>query len=123
MQFDFISAELRGFAHKQCNFIYTETKTIPIFCHGLPRFGGKLIMSAVGKYGHKVSVIPLSVDSYISVMIGNCPYLDSQRFLNGDLKTLVKSAASETGVHFFRYLREFIQGEHCLSLICISITG
>ena len=70
-------------------------------------------MSAVGKYGHKkVSVIPLSVDSYISVMIGNCRYLDSQRFLNGDLKTLVKSAASETGVHCFRYLREFIQGEH-----------
>ena len=110
---DSISAEHRGFAHRECNSIYTESKMIPIFCNGLARFGGKLIMSAIGKFGHKkVSVIPLSVDSYISVMIGNCRYLDSQRFLNADLKTLVENAASESGSHCFKYLREFVRGEH-----------
>ena len=108
MRLFFVSAEHRGFAHRECNFLYTESKMIPIFCNGLTRFGGKLIMSATGKFGHKkVSVIPLSVDSYISMMIGNCRYLDSQRFLNADLK----SAASESGSHCFKYLGEFIRAE------------
>ena len=110
---DHMSSVIRGYAHSSCNLRFTESKVLPIFCHGFTKIDSKLIMSAVGKYGHKnISIIPLSVDTYMSVMIGNCRYLDSQCFLNAPLDVLVKSAASETGTLTFKYLRRFIQCSH-----------
>ena len=70
-------------------------------------------MSAVGKYGHRnITVLPQSVDTYIAIMIGKCRYLDSRRFLNAPLDTLMESATSESGPQAFRYLSRYVQNDH-----------
>lgn len=70
-------------------------------------------MSAVGKYGHKkVTVVPQSVDTYISITINKCRYLDSKRFLNASLSTLTESAMSETGPASFIHTRTHMGEEH-----------
>lgn len=70
-------------------------------------------MSAVGKYGHKnVTVLPQSVDTYISITINRCRYLDSKRFLNAGLTTLTESALSETGPVSFKHTRKHMGDEH-----------
>lgn len=69
-------------------------------------------MSAVGKYGHQnITVLPQSVDTYISITIGKCRYLDSQRFLNAPLETLIESATAESGSQAFRYLRRHVEND------------
>ena len=90
----------------------SEPKFVPILCHGLSKFDGRLIISGVGKYGHKnIKVLPRSVDTYVAIMIGKCRYLDSKRFLNASLDSLVESAASENGSQSFKYLSRFVQTE------------
>ena len=71
-------------------------------------------MSAVGKYGYRnVQVVAQSSETYISIIIpGKCRYLDSKRFLNASLETLVESAVSEGGSDSFKYLRQFVPKEH-----------
>ena len=104
---------LRGNACNRCNLALSEPKFLPILCHGLSKFDGRLIMSAVGKYGHRnITVLPQSVDTYIAIMIGKCRYLDSQRFLNAPLDALIESATSESGPQAFRYLSRYVQNDH-----------
>ena len=103
---------IRGNACNRCNLALSEPKLLPILCHGLSKFDARLIMSAVGKYGHQnITVLPQSVDTYISITIGKCRYLDSQRFLNAPLETLIESATAESGSQAFRYLRRHVEND------------
>lgn len=109
--FIIISGTIRGNSCNRCNLQLQEPNFLPIILHNMSKFDGRLIMSAVGKYGHKnISVLPQSVDTYVSIMIGKCRYLDSKRFLNASLASLVENASSESAS--FKYLSKFIPEEH-----------
>ena len=107
------SGRIRGNACNRCNLQLREANFLPIVFHNLSNFDGRFIISAVSKHGYKnVRVLPQSVDTYVSIMIGKCRYLDSKRFLNASLETLVESAASESGPECFRYLAKHVPNEH-----------
>ena len=107
------SGKIRGRAHNACNLKLKEQHFLPILCSNLSEFDGRMIMTAVGKYGAKnVSVIPYnSNDTYLSITVSRCRYLDSKRFLNASLEKLVQSMVSECGPASFKYLRQFVQEE------------
>ena len=104
---------IRGNCCNRCNLQLREPNFLPVLTHNMSRFDGRLIMSAVGKYGHKnIRVLPQSVDTYISIMIGKCRYLDSKRFMNASLEALVESVRSEHGSASFKYLGQFMPKDH-----------
>ena len=84
---------IRGRACNKHNLKHREQNMLPIICADLSAFDGRILMTAVGKYGpSNVKVIPYtSTDTYLSISVSRCRYLDSKRFLNASLDKLVES--------------------------------
>ena len=97
----------------RCNLMLKESRILPVFTHQMSKFDSRLILSAVGKYGYQnVKCLAQSCQNFISISINRCKYLDSKRFLNAPLESLVESAIAETGSDAFKYLRQFVSNEH-----------
>ena len=84
--------KIRGRSCDACNLRVREKNYLPIFVQSLTQFEGRLILQAVNRYGAKtVSVVPQTLDSYVSLTISKQRYLDFKRFLKAPLNDLVSN--------------------------------
>ena len=100
-----LSGVYRGAAHNKCNLNYRlmkknqrdeDTFVIPVIFHNLRGYDSHLIMESVGKYkDKKISVIPNTLEKYISFTLDNLRFIDSLQFMNALLEKLVKNLAHE----------------------------
>ena len=87
--------EFRGAAHSICNLSKKRTYHIPVFFHNLRGYDSHLIMQGIHRYAGKrrLSVIPNTMEKYVSFQLGNLRFLDSLQFLGpgSSLETLAKN--------------------------------
>ena len=63
----------------------------------------------MGRYGtHAVSVVPQTIESYVSVTISRQRYLDFSRFLKPSLNDLVEVLREKAGVDTFRFTKQYV---------------
>jgi hypothetical protein len=96
----------RGALHSGCNLsIRTNRRKfkIPVIFHNLKGFDGHIIVQGLKK-NDKVTLIPSTMEKYISISLGShLKLIDSLAFLPSSLRTLVESLPSED----FHCCREF----------------
>lgn len=69
-------------------------------------------MSAVGRFGpQSVTVIPQSLDTYVSISVNRCRYLDFRRFLKAPLNDLVETLRLKSGTETFVFTKQHVAGE------------
>ena len=90
----YITRKYCGAAHNYCNFllrIKPKTDPIPVVFHYLSRYDAHLLFQAMSKKDREISCIPRSMEDYISFSLGRLRFIDSYRFLQASLDSLVKS--------------------------------
>ena len=89
-----ITGKYRGSAHRGCNINIKLNHKIPAVFHNLKNYDSHLIMQELGKFTLKINVIPNGLEKYMSFSINNkLSFVDSFRFLNSSLDSLVKTLA------------------------------
>ena len=84
------------------------TPVIPIIFHNLKGYDGHHIMEKLGTYKQKqMSVIPNTLEKYISFSLGNLRFIDSLQFMGASLEKLVHNLVQE-GKHKFKNMNKFI---------------
>ena len=107
--FIIFQGKVRGRSCNRCNLKMTEKSYIPVFVQNLTQLESRLILQAVGKYGIQgVSVVPQTIDSYVSLTISKQRYLDFKRFLKAPLNDLVEVLREKSGVQAFNFIREHV---------------
>jgi hypothetical protein len=88
---DHITSEYRGAAHENCNINYNyKGFKIPVIFHNLKGYDAHLIMSKIGMFDENITVIPNTLEKYISFSMGKFVFLDSLQFVLSGLEALVK---------------------------------
>ena len=93
-----------------CNFILQikpKTDPIPVVFHNLSGYDSHLLFQAMSKIDREISCIPKSMEDYISFSLGRLRFIDSYRFLQASLDSLVKSTPYET----FKYTPTLCKNE------------
>src|SRR6266550_465384 len=87
-------SNFRFVAHEGCNVNYNLKKfKLPLFFHNGSNYDFHLIMQGLGNTFDEVSVIPKTMEKYISINLGNIvTVLDSYNFLSSSLDKLVQSS-------------------------------
>lgn len=107
-----VTGKYRGGAHNSCNLNFQHPKLIPCIFHNLKGFDSSLIMQSLGFYKRKrISVVPHSVQKYISFSLGSLRFLDSFQFLPNSLAGLVDDLVKEDSKHFKTLRKQFPNGE------------
>lgn len=84
-----------------------------MFVQNLTQLESRLILQAVGRYGTQaVSVVPYTIDSYVSMTISKQRYRDFNRVLKAPLNDLVEVLCAKTGVRSFHFTREHVLEQH-----------
>ena len=66
-------------------------------------------MQAVGRFGaNAVTVIPQTLDTYVSIKVNKCKYLDFNRFLKVPLNELVESVRTKSGFDEFNCVKQHV---------------
>ena len=95
-----------------------EKNFLPVFVQSLTQFEGRLILQAVNRYGAKtVSVVPQTLDSYVSLTISKQRYLDFRRFLKAPLNDLVEVLREKSGVLAFNFTQQNVPEQHLDTVI------
>ena len=104
---------MRGRCHADsCNLRLKEARFLPVVFQNLSHFEGRLIIKAVGKFGQQaVTVLPQTLDTYISISVNRCRYLDFKRFLKAPLNDLVEILLSKSGADSFNFAKQFVSEE------------
>ena len=66
-----VNGNYRGAACNKCNLGMKLTKTIPVVFHNLKGYDSHLLLTELGKFNKKISVIPNNMQTYMSFSIGN----------------------------------------------------
>ena len=66
-----VNGNYRGAACNKCNLGMKLTKTIPVVFHNLNGYDSHLLLTELGKFNKKISVIPNNMQTYMSFSIGN----------------------------------------------------
>ena len=83
-----------------------DTVKIPVFFHNLNYDKNVFFTSLVHYKGEKdVKILPDNSESFKAFTIGKLHFLDSMRFLNSSLATLIKNIPSDK-MHFLKYLTQ-----------------
>ncbi|MEW8548184.1 MAG: hypothetical protein AB2693_32170 [Candidatus Thiodiazotropha sp.] len=86
-----------------------EVSFLPVMVQSLTQFESRLILQAVSRFGTQaVSVVPQTLDSYVSLTISKCRYLDFKRFLKAPLNDLVGVLRSKSGMDSFQFTKEHV---------------
>ena len=101
---DHLTGKYRGAAHNICNINCKQKSSsfVPIFFHNFSGYDCHLIFEellteayTIGQQScnqnYNPTIIPKSLENYVSVQIGCLRFLDSYRFLSSSLDKLVKS--------------------------------
>ena len=71
-----------GSAHRDCYINVKLNHKIPVVFHNLKDYDSHLIMQELGKFSHKINVIPNALERYISFSNNNkLSFIDSFQFL------------------------------------------
>lgn len=91
---------------------------MPVFVQNLTQLESRLILQAVGKYRTKaVSVVPKTIDSYVSLTISKQRYLDFKRFVKAPLNDLVEVLRAKSGVGTFNFTKKHVPEQHIDAVI------
>lgn len=89
------TGQYRGAAHSHCNINKKRSYHIPVFFHNLRGYDSHLIMQGIHRYAEekRISIIPNTMEKYVSFQLGNLRFLDSLQFLGpgSSLDTLAKN--------------------------------
>ena len=94
---DHLTGKYRGAAHNICNIKCKQrlSSFIPIFFHKFSGYDCHLIfeelLTEAYNQNYNPTIIPKSLENYVSVQVGCLRFLDSYRFLSSSLDKLVKS--------------------------------
>ena len=94
---DHLTGKYRGAAHNICNINCKQRSSsfIPIFFHNFSGYDCHLILEELlteaYNQNYNPTIIPKSLENYVSVQVGCLRFLDSYRFLSSSLDKLVKS--------------------------------
>ena len=94
---DHLTGKYRGAAHNICNMNCKQRSSsfVPIFFHNFSGYDCHLIfeelLTEAYNQIYNPTIIPKSLENYVSVQVGFLRFLDSNRFLSSSLEKLVKS--------------------------------
>ena len=94
---DHLTGKYRGAAHNICNINCKQRSSsfIPIIFHDFSGYDCHLIfeklLTEAYNQNYNPTIIPKSLENYVSVQVGCLRFLDSYRFLSSSLDKLVKS--------------------------------
>ena len=94
---DHLTGRCRGAAHNICNLNCKQKSSsfVPIFFHNFSGYDCHLIfeelLTEAYNQNYNPTIIPKSLENYVSVQVGCLRFLDSYRFLSSSLDKLVKS--------------------------------
>ena len=91
---DHITGNFRGAAHNACNLklrIKPNEVNIPVILHNLSGYDSHLIMQSISKVKGKIKCIPNNMEKYISFSLGKLRFIDSMRFMQASLDSLVRA--------------------------------
>ena len=94
---DHLTGKYRGAAHNICNINCKQKSSsfIPIFFHNFSGYDCHLIfeelLTEAYNQNYNPTIIPKSLENYVSVQVGCLRFLDSYRFLSSSLDKLVES--------------------------------
>ena len=94
---DHLTGKYRGAAHNICNINCKQKSSsfVPIFFHNFSGYDCHLIfeelLTEAYNQNYNPTIIPKSLENYVSVQVGCLRFLDSYRFLSSSLDKLVKS--------------------------------
>ena len=94
---DHLTGKYRGAAHNICNINCKQRSSsfVPIFFHNFSGYDCHLIFEELlieaYNQNYNSTIIPKSLENYVSVQVGCLRFLDSYRFLSSSLDKLVKS--------------------------------
>ena len=94
---DHLTGKSRGAAHNICNINCKQRSYsfVPIFFHNFSGYDCHLIfeelLTEAYNQNYNPTIIPKSLENYVSVQVGCLRFLDSYRFLSSSLDKLVKS--------------------------------
>ena len=105
-----ISGISRSPACKECNLNLTLITKIPVVFHDLQNYDSHLILQELGKYNFKTSVIPKTIEKYLSITTEHSKsnginsglslvLIDSVHFLNNSLVKIVRNIAENNYHH------------------------
>ena len=94
---DHLTGKYRGAAHNICNINCKQRSSsfVPIFFHNFSGYDCHFIfeelLTEAYNQNYNPTIIPKSLETYVSVQVGCLRFLDSYRFLSSSLDKLVKS--------------------------------
>lgn len=100
-----LNGNYRGAACNSCN-LKLKTSKIPVVFHNLSGYDSHLIIKSYER-AERISCIPQTSEKYISFSIGNLNFIDSLKFLNSSLESIVDSL---TGMKDKKASRDVILG-------------
>lgn len=92
-----ITGKYRGAAHRDCNLNYNYSKfKLPVIFHNLKGYDSHFLLQYAGLLGDRlkgkdISVIPTTMEKYLSFSIDKCVFLDSAQFMASSLESLVSA--------------------------------
>ncbi|MEW8542130.1 MAG: hypothetical protein AB2693_01230 [Candidatus Thiodiazotropha sp.] len=95
-----------------------EANFLPVLLQSFSQYESRLILQAVSRFGAKsVTVVPQTLDTYVSVSVNRCRYLDFSRFLKAPLNDLVEVLKSKAGLESFKYVARYMPEETVETLV------
>ena len=95
---DHITGLYRGPAHNFCNLRYHMPKKIPLFFHNLKNYDSHFILSNLKSNAfRKCTIIPQTMEKFISFSLDEIQVLDSCNFLSESLEKLVNNLRKSGG--------------------------
>ena len=103
-----ITGKYRRAAHWSCNINLKINKNVPVIFHNLKSYDSHLIFKELSKFDSKISVIPSSLEKYMSFSLNNLVFIDSMLFMNSSPDKLVKNLRDSD----FKCLSKSFSGEN-----------
>ena len=100
-----LTGKFRGAAHNECNILYNyKNYKLPVIFHNLKGYDSHFILQYIGQFKDKnISVIPNTMEKYLSFTIDKCIFLDSAQFLNASLESLVAGLNKANNEKLFQH--------------------
>ena len=110
--FQSVSGKVRGRCHNSCNLRMKEANFLPVLVQSFSQYESRLILQAVSRFGSKsVTVVPQTLDTYVSVSVNRCRFLDFSRFMKTPLNDLVEVLRAKAGLKLFHHTKRHMPEE------------
>ena len=104
-----LTGKFRGAACEKCNLDYNyKNYKLPIIFHNLKGYDSHFIMQYVGQHQDckNISIIPTTMEKYMSFTINDCRFLDSAQFMNSSLESLVEALNKSNNENMFQHFND-----------------